>query len=144
MTFEFLDNGNCIELHYFFEIKGLPYITPGEDYVLFNVGEVSNMIIESFRVTENKIQSVNTHKRKREMEEQFIFQPVIKYGPITDMELYPHNTFISKERNSQKNPEDISKIWGISLSQAALTLKSTTRKLVRLAIMTLAYIYRAD
>ena len=52
---------------------------------------------------------------------------------ITAIEIQPHKTFIYNERHSQTTPEDIIKRWGISLAQSALTLKSTTRKLVRLA-----------
>ena len=64
--------------------------------MLINVSEVSNSIIESIRVTENKIQSVHTLKKKREMEEQSIFQPGIELGPITEIKLQPCKTFISK------------------------------------------------
>ena len=91
-----------------------------------------------------KNQAVNTGKRKCGMEEQSIFQPVIETGPITEIELQTSKTFISKERHSKTTPEDLSKIWGISLAQLALTLKATTRKLARLTIMPLACRYRVD
>ena len=41
-------------------------------------------------------------------------------------------------------PEDLSERWCISVAQAALTLKATTRKLVRSALMPLARRYRVD
>ena len=40
--------------------------------------------------------------------------------------------------------EDLSERWGLSISQAALTLKATTQKLTRSAIMPLERRYRAD
>ena len=53
-------------------------------------------------------------------------------------------TFLSKNRHSSTTAEDLSKRWGLSISQAALTLKVTTRKLTRSAIMPLTRRYRAD
>ena len=53
-------------------------------------------------------------------------------------------TFLSKNRHSSTTAEDISERWGISISQAALTLKSTTQKLTRYALMPLSQRYRAD
>ena len=47
-------------------------------------------------------------------------------------------TFLSNNRHSSTTAEDLSKRWGLSISQAALTLKVTTRKLTRSAIMPLA------
>ena len=51
-------------------------------------------------------------------------------------------TFLSKNRHSSTTAEYIIKIWGLSISQAALTLKLTTQKLNRSAIMSLAQRYR--
>ena len=53
-------------------------------------------------------------------------------------------TFLSKNRHSSTTAEDPSERWGLSISQAALTLKSTTQKMTRSAIMPLARRYRAD
>ena len=52
-------------------------------------------------------------------------------------------TFLSKNRHSNTTAEDLSERWGLSISQAALTLKSTTQKLNRYSIMPLARRYRA-
>ena len=51
--------------------------------------------------------------------------------------------FLSKNRHFSTTAEDLSKRWGISVSQAAQTLKSTTQTLTRFEIMTLARRYRA-
>ena len=53
-------------------------------------------------------------------------------------------TFLSSKRHSITTPEDLSKRWGLSLAQAALTLKATTQRLTRSALMPLARRYRAD
>ena len=47
-------------------------------------------------------------------------------------------TFLSSKRKSITTPEDLSKRWGLSLAQAALTLKATTQRLTILALMPLA------
>ena len=47
-------------------------------------------------------------------------------------------TFLSSKRHSSTTPEYLSKRWGLSLAQATLTLKATTHKLVRSAVMPLA------
>ena len=53
-------------------------------------------------------------------------------------------TILSKNRHSSTTAEDLSEIWGISISQAELTLKATTHKLTRSVIIPLALRYKAD
>ena len=53
-------------------------------------------------------------------------------------------TFLSSKRHSSTTPEDLSERCGLSLAQAALTLKATTQRLTRSALMPLAQRYRAD
>ena len=53
-------------------------------------------------------------------------------------------TFLSNNRHYSTTAEDISEIWRLSISKAALTLKATTQKLTRSAIMSPARRYRAD
>ena len=53
-------------------------------------------------------------------------------------------TFLSKNRHSSTKSEDLSDIWGLSISQAKLTIKETTQKLNISEIMPLAGRYRAD
>ena len=66
----------------------------------------------------------------------------IEEEPIQDIEL--PKTFLSANRHSSTTTEDLSERWGLSLAQAALTLKATTQKLTRSALMPLARRYRAD
>ena len=53
-------------------------------------------------------------------------------------------TFLSKNRHSSTTSEDLIERWGLRISQAAVTLKSTTQKLTRSEIMPLEQRYRAD
>ena len=65
-------------------------------------------------------------------------------GPLSEHEHQPLRTFLSSERHSKTTPEELSERWGLSLAQAKLTLKATTRYLIRSALMPLARRYRAD
>ena len=65
-------------------------------------------------------------------------------GPLSEHEQQPIRTFLSAERHSRTTPEELSERWGLSLTQAKLTLKATTRHLIRSALMPLARRYRAD
>ena len=61
---------------------------------------------------------------------------------LTDVVL--PRTFLSSKRHSSTTPEYLSERCGLSLAQATLTLKATTQKLVRSAVIPLARRYRAD
>ena len=52
-------------------------------------------------------------------------------------------TILSENRHCSTTAEDLSERWGLSISQAALTLKGMTQNLIRSAIMPLARRYRA-
>ena len=53
-------------------------------------------------------------------------------------------TFLSKNIHYSTISEDLREIWGLSIYQDALTLKSRTQNLTRSAIIPLAQRYRAD
>ncbi|MEO6564809.1 MAG: hypothetical protein ABIO63_02135, partial [Casimicrobiaceae bacterium] len=59
-----------------------------------------------------------------------------------DVSLPP--TFTSRKRHSDVTPEDLSKRWGIGFQQALATLKATTQRIVRSAVMPLGRRYKAD
>ena len=54
------------------------------------------------------------------------------------------HTFQSINRHSDVSAQDISERWGISLAQAAKTLKATTQKFLRSATLPLSRRYRVD
>jgi hypothetical protein len=53
-------------------------------------------------------------------------------------------SFQSKGRHSSVTPEDLCERWQIGLAQAKETLKRTTQRLARSAVMPLARRYKAD
>ena len=65
-------------------------------------------------------------------------------APINPATIKVQNTFLSSERHMNTTAEDLSKRWSISVAQAALTLKATTQRLKRSALMPLIRRYRSD
>ena len=72
------------------------------------------------------------------------FKPEDKYKDEVIEDSEPPRTFLSSDRHSSMTPEDLSERWGLSLKQAELTLKASTQKLTRSALMPLSRRYRAD
>ena len=60
----------------------------------------------------------------------------------TDIPTVP--TFQSTDRHTDVTPEDLSERWHISLPQAILTLKNTTQRFLRSALLPLGRRYHAD
>ena len=65
-------------------------------------------------------------------------------APIDPATIKVQNTFLSSERHKNTTAEDLSERWSISVAQATLTLKATTQRLKRSALMPLSRRYRAD
>ena len=63
---------------------------------------------------------------------------------IGDTDLPIPSVFQSSERHTDVSPEDISERWFISLKQASNTLKNTTQRLLRSALLPLSRCYRTD
>jgi hypothetical protein len=101
--------------------------TPADDAAgdrLFDIGTLSKRLIASV-----KVRPMPRRASQVEVEVQDV--PQLK-------------TFQSKGRHSSVSPEDLSERWQIGLEQAKETLKRTTQRLARSAIMPLARRYRAD
>jgi hypothetical protein len=94
----------------------------GPNTQLLNIGDLSQRLIASVKVT-------STTREVSQVEIQDI--PQLK-------------TFQSKGRHSSVSPEALSERWQIGLEQAKETLKRTTQRLARSAVMPLARRYRAD
>ena len=58
--------------------------------------------------------------------------------------MFTPRTFQSSQRHSTVDAYSLSDLWGISVAQAALTLKATTQKYVRSALLPLARQYIVD
>jgi hypothetical protein len=93
--------------------------------ILFGVDNFQRKLIKSVKVKEappiSKIASINT-----------------------DDDVTPRPTFQSTKRHTDVSAQDLSERWCISLKQAADTLKRTTQRLIRSAILPLGRRYRAD
>ena len=63
---------------------------------------------------------------------------------LTESSMRPMKSFISDKRHSDVTQSDLSDRWNISESQAAMTLKATTQRVKRSAIMPLSRRYRVD
>jgi hypothetical protein len=116
-----------------------------EEDLLFDIGQFRNRIISSARITYADMESMNKRTRINEVKRRGQdLPPPILPGPLEEQELTPPHTFLSKDRHSNTTPEELSEKWGLSVAQAALTLKATTRRLIRSALMPLARRYRTD
>ena len=66
-------------------------------------------------------------------------------GPNQEKQDIPSSkTFTSKERHNMVTPEDISNRWFIGLAQASKTIKHTTQRILRSAVLPLACRYKVD
>jgi hypothetical protein len=105
----------------------------------FSIDELCNRIISSIRVTHRDLEAREISKlRFKEL------PPPVLPGPIEERDIKAPCTFLSDDCHSNTTPVDLSERWGLSVAQAALTLKATTRHLLRSALMPLARRYRAD
>lgn len=89
---------------------------------LYNPGDVYKRLISTVKITSVPVRRVSAVQQD---------VPAAK-------------TFHSKERHSDVSPENLSERWGISLHAAKETLKRTTQRILRSAVLPLARRYRAD
>ena len=71
---------------------------------------------------------------------------LVQPSKVDDSELNTKelNTFQSSERHTDVSPQDLSERWNISIQQATATLKKTTQRFIRSAVLPLSRRYRAD
>jgi hypothetical protein len=107
--------------------------------LIFSIDELRNRIVSSIRVTHKDLEAREISKlRFKEL------PPLVLLGPIEKRDIKAPCTFLSDDRHSNRTRVDLSERWGLSVAQAALTLKATTRHLLRSALMLLARRCRAD
>eukprot|EP00957_Ditylum_brightwellii_P007511 568150-Ditylum_brightwellii.AAC.1 len=71
--------------------------------------------------------------------------PMLKRSTdLGDTDIPSMRTFQSADRHTDVSPEDLSKLWHISVNQAMKTLCKTTQKFMRSAILLLARRYHTD
>jgi hypothetical protein len=113
-----------------------------EEDLRFDVSQFRDRTVSSARITHDDMDRKNQQARVHELQRKEL--PPIISGPLEEHELTPPHTFLSKDRHSNTTPEDLSERWGLSVAQAALTLKATTPRLIRSALMPLARRHRTD
>ena len=119
-------------------------IDADQDNIIYNPIAICRRIINSVRVHPVRY-DITLPTYVGNVSRVATVEPQISTGKILrEAEVQPQRTFISKDRHSNMTPEDLSERWGISVAQAALTLKATTRRLLRSAVMPIARRYRVD
>lgn len=104
-----------------------PEIKP-TDQVVYNMNGLAARMMATVRVRESDQRTVAD----------------LNTGPSGLEDLQEARPFVSKKRHTDVSPRDLSERWGISLAQAAMTLKATTQRFVRSAVMPIARRCRAD
>jgi hypothetical protein len=121
-----------------------------EQDTLFDIEDIRRRIVSSAVITSEDLEQRTQLRRAQELRTKELpptpdmLSPPILPGPLSADEIRPPHTFLSSERHSGTTPEDLSERWGLSIAQAILTLKATTRRLIRSALMPLARRYRVD
>ena len=118
------------------EVGGVRYISdvvasyPEEEnydeYFIFDINKTNRKIV-SLKATKEVLVIV----RKKERD--------IGTSDVPDLK-----TFQSSEHHTDVSAYDLSERWGISLSQATITLKKTMQKFLCSTVIPLARIYRTD
>ena len=111
------------------KIRGISSVTMDHNNdLLHDLGDISHRIICS---TSTLIATKKQTLKKTSLD-------------IGDVDIHHPNTFQSKGRHTDVSAPDLSERWCISIAQATATLKNTTQKFLRSAILPLARRYRAD
>ena len=113
-----------------------------EHDLFYDITQFRRRIMSSAKVTHDDYARQCKQRKIHKVQRKEL--PPIAPGPLEEQEILLPKIFLSSERHSGTTPEDLSKRWGLSVAQAALTLKATTRKLFRSALMPLARRYRVD
>ena len=91
-------------------------------------------------VTNDRIvEMIHNEKEGKNITEGVVLDP-----PEQPEEFKQPRTFISSEQQLNTTLEDLSEIWSINLAQAKLTLKASTQRLKRSAVMPLRRRHRKD
>ena len=117
--------------------------------LVFDIADFNNRIINSVtKVNYNQIKSLSKVKSDSTNTgkiDTFVETPMSrKTMDIGHTDLNMPNVFQSSDRHTDVSPEDVSERWFISIQQAKDTIKRTTQKFLRSAILHLSRRYRAD
>ena len=129
-------------------------MTVYEEDTIFDTQKFNKRLVASVRITADQSMIAESKEEERKMTVAKLISVTTKNSdqaddtapeaPIDPATIKVQNTFFLSERHKNTTAEDLSKIWSISVAQAALTLKATTQRLKRSALMPLSKRYRAD
>ena len=108
-------------------------IDPGLNDTVHEPSFIDTQLVSQERITDAKVPDAT---RITDINEDFF------EGRCQDVP--SHRTFNSKDRYSDVNTYDLSKIWRIGLGASTMMLKATTQRVLRSAIMPISRQYRAD
>ena len=119
------------------------------DDLLFDLSQINTRIINSVQASHcDTISSftynVSSLKTNGDKNKTIKDTNLVKTLDIGNNDIPLASTFQSSERHSDVSPENLSERWFISIKTAKETLKRTTQKFLRSAILPLSRRYRAD
>ena len=90
-------------------------------------GKQAIAIESATREQQRQVAKLVTEKLAKDIHIDIVPEP-----PNNSTDTIQPQAFLSAERHLNRTSEELSKRWGISVAQEALTLKATTHKLVQL------------
>ena len=136
------------------ELSSLPHITLSSSATWdpHNVVFPTNCVVGGEQRTQMNISSISStaHDLTAIIHDPATFysrlvSSIQVYAPSKPPDELPTTpTFQSKSRHSSVTPEDLSERWFIGIKRAKDTIRSTTQRILRSALLPLARTYRAD
>ena len=119
-----------------------------EDNVLFNIGQINNKIINSAPIQHTVVHH-SSDLNISSLSKVDSLPKVAESNLKKDLDIGTNDiplpsVFQSSKRHTDVSPEDLSERWFISLNTAKETLKRTTQRFLRSALLPLSRRYRAD
>ena len=109
----------------------------GEQHTQMNISSISSISSTAHDLTSTIHDPVTFHSR--------LVSSIQSHAPSKSPEELPTApTFQSKSRHSSVTPDDLSERWSIGLKRAKDTIRKTTQRILRSALLPLARRYRAD
>ena len=124
-----------------------------EEDTIFDTQQFNERLVASVRIIANQAMIAESKEEQRKRTVAKLISATNKKpdqeddtapeAPIDPATIKVQNTFFLSERHTNTTSEDLSERWSISVAQVALTLKATTQRLRRSALMPLRRRYRA-
>ena len=115
-----------------------------EEDIIFNIQRFNQRLVASVIILGKQAIAIDSATRKQQQQ----VAKLVMNQLVNDIHIYtlpdpPKNLtdirqprdLLSAEQNLNTTPEDLRKLWGINVAQAALTLKATTQNLVRSSLL---------